>query len=111
MRAAKLGVVALYLILATGSLLTLRPWCDEGWFSAPAHSLITHGNMGTEVLDQTATWRSVQLTGIHEYTYWIMPLYPLAQTAWYEIAGFGLFRMRMLSLTLLISSIRFPKGS
>ena len=27
-----------------------------------------------------------------------MPLYPLAQAAWYKLVGFGLFRMRMLSL-------------
>jgi 4-amino-4-deoxy-L-arabinose transferase-like glycosyltransferase len=99
MRAGRFAAIAaLYVALATGSLLTLRPWCDEGWFSAPAHSLLTHGNMGTEVLDPTATWRSVQLTGIHEYTYWIMPLYPLAQAAWYKVAGFGLLRMRMLSM-------------
>jgi len=99
MRAGRFaGVTALYLVLAAGSLLTLRPWCDEGWFAAPAHSLMTHGDMGTEVLDPTANWRSVRLTGIHEYTYWIMPLYPLAQTAWYNVAGFGLYRMRVLSL-------------
>src|SRR5438132_145318 len=92
------GIIVVYLLLATGSLLTLRPWCDEGWFSSPALNLITKGYMGTSVLDPTASWRSVQLGGIHDYTYWIMPLYPLAQAAWYKLTGFGLYSMRALSV-------------
>src|SRR5207244_5704257 len=84
-----------------------RPWFDEGWFSSPALNLLTKGHMGTSVLDPTATFRSVQLTGINEATYWIMPLYILAQAAWYMLVGFSLPSMRALSvlwgLTALIS--------
>jgi 4-amino-4-deoxy-L-arabinose transferase-like glycosyltransferase len=93
--AAALG---LYAVLAIGTLATLRPMCDEAWFSSPALNLITKGNMGTSLLDPAGTWRSVQLPGIRRHTYWIMPLYVLAQSVWYEVAGFGLFSMRALSM-------------
>ena len=91
-------VLIIYLVLATGHVRTLRPWCDEGWFSSPALNLLTKGHMGTSVLDPTATFRSVQLTGINEATYWIMPLYILAQAAWYTLVGFSLPSMRALSV-------------
>ena len=92
------AVIALYAVLATGTLRTLRPMCDEAWFSSPALNLITEGNMGTSLIDPTGTWRSVRLPGIRQHTYWIMPLYVLAQSVWYEMAGFGLFQMRALSM-------------
>jgi hypothetical protein len=92
------AVLALYLLLATASMVSLRPWCDEGWFSSPAWNLLTRGNMGTSVLDPTASWRSVNLAGINQYTYWIMPLYPVAEAAWYKATGFGLFSMRAFSV-------------
>jgi 4-amino-4-deoxy-L-arabinose transferase-like glycosyltransferase len=92
------AVLGVYILLAIGTLATLRPMCDEAWFSSPALNLITKGNMGTSLLDPTGTWRSVRLPGIRQHTYWIMPLYVLAQSAWYEIAGFGLFSMRALSM-------------
>jgi len=91
-------VLVLFLILAGASAWTLRPWCDEGWFSSPARNLMEKGYMGTSVIDQTGTFRSVKLDGIDRYTYWIMPLYVLAQSAWYQVAGFSLMAMRALSM-------------
>jgi 4-amino-4-deoxy-L-arabinose transferase-like glycosyltransferase len=80
------------------SIRVSLPWSDEGWFANPAYNLITRGTFGTEVLDPTAGFRTNKLTGIHEHTYWIMPLFPLAQAGWSEVAGFGLKRLRLLSL-------------
>ena len=76
------------------SALTQQPWCDEAWNSSLALSLITRGFMGTPVLETAGTW----LTGIDRYTYWIMPLYPIGQAAWYEIFGFGVLPMRIYSM-------------
>jgi hypothetical protein len=67
-----------YLSLAVMGALTMRPWCDEGWFSNPAENLLTTGSMPTSVLDPTAAWRGVNLQGIDRHTYWVMPLYILA---------------------------------
>ena len=92
------AAVAVYLALAVNNIRTFLPWCDEGWFADPALNLLTTGSMGTVVLDPTATFRTVRLDGIHRHTYWIMPVYILAQAAWYKLAGFGLFSMRALSL-------------
>ena len=78
--------------------LTMRPWCDEGWFSNPAENLLTTGSMPTSVLDPTAAWRGVNLQGIDRHTYWVMPLYILAQAGWYRITGFSLVAMRLLSV-------------
>jgi len=60
--------------------------------------LITHGHFGTSVLDPTASFRTNNLTGIRQHTYWIMPLYPLAEAAWFSVMGFGLMTARYLSV-------------
>ena len=88
-------VVVLYFILAAGTSLSRRPWSDEGWFASPAYNLITNGHMGTTILESVEP--RGQQKGINQYTYWIMPLDIIAQSAWYKIAGFGIFQMRMLS--------------
>src|SRR5439155_11835173 len=84
-------------VLAGGGASSLLPWCDEGWFSDPAWNLMTRGVMANTVLDPTATWRQVQLEGIDRHTYWIMPLYVVAQVPWYKVTGFGLMQMRVFS--------------
>src|SRR5450432_3358303 len=71
-----IGIVVVYLILAVACARTLMPWCDEAWFAGPAYNLMTHGYMGTPVLDPTSGWFIRDLTHIDRYTYWIMPLYP-----------------------------------
>jgi 4-amino-4-deoxy-L-arabinose transferase-like glycosyltransferase len=91
-------ITIVYLGLAVMSALTMRPWCDEGWFSNPAENLLTTGSMPTSVLDPTASWRRVDLQGIDRHTYWVMPLYILAQAGWYRITGFSLVSMRLLSV-------------
>ena len=94
-RLIAVSVIVLYFLLAAGTALSKRPWSDEGWFASPAYNLITNGHMGTSVLESVEP--RGQQKGINEYTYWIMPLDIVAQAAWYKIAGFGLFQMRMLS--------------
>src|SRR2546422_848668 len=90
-----LGVAA-YLIIAVGTAARKSPWPDEGWLSNPAFNLLTNGRMGTPVLEPAGTGLFV-LPGIERYTYWVMPLYLLVQAGWYELAGFGVFQMRLLS--------------
>jgi len=90
-------IVAVYLILATAGVCSLAPWCDEGWFSDPAWNLMTHHAMANSSLDPTATWRDVNLTGINRHAYWIMPLYVVAEVAWFKLTGFGLIQLRLLS--------------
>lgn len=93
-----LGILAVYLGLAIAGVRTVMPWSDEAWFSSPALNLLTKGYMGTSVLDPTSSWRTNVLTGINQYTYWIVPLYPLAQAGWYKLVGFSLYSMRLLSV-------------
>jgi 4-amino-4-deoxy-L-arabinose transferase-like glycosyltransferase len=93
-----LFITLIYLGLAATNALTLRPWCDEGWFANPAENLLTTGSMPTTVLDPTASWRNVNLQGIDRHTYWVMPLYILTEAAWYRITGFSLLSMRLLSV-------------
>lgn len=94
--ATLIGVLLVYLAAAFGSALTQRPWCDEAWFSSPALMLITKGSFGTPVLDPGGIW--FPLTGINQYTYWIMPLHPFSQAPWYKIFGFGVLQMRAYSI-------------
>jgi 4-amino-4-deoxy-L-arabinose transferase-like glycosyltransferase len=93
-----IAIVVVYLILAVACARTLMPWCDEAWFAGPAYNLITHGYMGTPVLDPTSGWFIRDLTRIDRYTYWIMPLYPLSEACWFEFFHFGLMTARMYSV-------------
>jgi Dolichyl-phosphate-mannose-protein mannosyltransferase len=90
-------VAGLYAALAISVSLTKPPEIDEGWFASPALNLITSGSMGTTVLEPSGTLTS-KLQGINQHTYWVMPLHLLAQAGWYEVFGFSLFSMRMLSI-------------
>jgi 4-amino-4-deoxy-L-arabinose transferase-like glycosyltransferase len=93
-----IAIVIVYLILAVACARTLMPWCDEAWFAGPAYNLITHGYMGTPVLEPTSGWFIRDLTRIDRYTYWIMPLYPLSEACWFELFHFGLMTARMYSV-------------
>jgi 4-amino-4-deoxy-L-arabinose transferase-like glycosyltransferase len=95
-----IGIVVVYLILAVACARTLMPWCDEAWFAGPAYNLITHGYMGTPVLDPTSGWFIRDLKHIDRYTYWIMPLYPLSEALWFQFFHFGLITVRMYSVFL-----------
>ena len=93
-----LFLLLLFIVLASLSAHVNLPWSDEAWCASPALNLIAHGNFGTSVLDPTAGFRNDNLTGITRHTYWIMPLYPLAQAVWYSVAGFSLMHLRYLSI-------------
>ena len=93
--AGLLIVMLFYLALAVGRARTDSPGCDEGWFASPAYNLAFNGHMGTTVIEES----NLSMTsGIHRYTYWIMPLNVLIQAGWYKLFGFGLFTMRSISL-------------
>ena len=74
-----IGAVA---VLAAYAAHALRPWVDEGWHGAPAWSLACRGYMGTPCFAEDG------LKDIHRYTYWIMPIYPVAQAVWYRLSQF-----------------------
>ena len=50
-------------------------------------------------------WQEFQYPGIHSHTYYIMPLYALAQAAWYKITGVSLLSMRLLSLLFALMAL------
>lgn len=88
----------IYLCFSVGSMITRTPNCDEAWFTVPAYELIENGGFGTTILDETAGFRQVKLTGIQSYTYWIMPGYPLVRALTGYIFGWGLLETRLVSL-------------
>lgn len=86
------AVLAAYAALSAGTAHALRPWVDEGWHAAPAWSLAFRGYMGTPCFVEAG------LKDIDRYTYWIMPIYPVAQAIGYRLFGFSLASMRALSI-------------
>jgi hypothetical protein len=92
-----IGAIIFYCVAAYRITISKVPFSDEGSLASPAYNLAFHGFMGTTVLEPTGTWLNGTLHGIHQYTYWVMPLHILAQAAWYRIFGFGLTQMRLLS--------------
>src|ERR1022692_2292115 len=83
---------AAYAALSAGTAHALRPWVDEGWHGAPAWSLAFRGYMGTP------GFAVAGLKDIDRYTYWIMPIYPVAQAIWYRLFSFSLASLRALSI-------------
>ena len=102
-RRITLGISAaalVFLLLAIGTALTKRPWCDEAWFASPALDLATNGRMGTHLLEPTGSWMAVNNPGanlkrIDQRTYWVMPLHLLVLAAWFKIFGFSLIVLRL----------------
>jgi 4-amino-4-deoxy-L-arabinose transferase-like glycosyltransferase len=94
--AAIAAFLLINIALGIGTAHTLRPWVDEGWHGAPAWSLAFRGYMGTPCYVEAG------LKDIDRYTYWIMPIYPVLQAAWYRIWGFGLETMRALSILCVL---------
>lgn len=86
-------ILLLHAGLATISARTKKPWSDEGWFASPAVNLLDRGFMGTTLFDDVGG----HLAGLHQRTYWIMPLHVLCQAVWYKMFGFSIFSMRALS--------------
>lgn len=95
---ALLAVVGLYAALALGHARTTVPWCDEAWMANPAYNLVREGHLGTTVLTEFGWGPPMNLDGIQERTYWIMPLHPLVQAGWYRLVGVGLLPLRSLSI-------------
>jgi 4-amino-4-deoxy-L-arabinose transferase-like glycosyltransferase len=89
-----LAILGVFLVLSVATICTKVPLGDEAWYGDPAFNLVTHGNMGTTVLESAGVPR---LQGVHEHTYWEMPLYILTEAAWFKVVGFGLIRQRLLS--------------
>ena len=84
----------LYVLLAASIAATTSPLPNEAWFFSPANNLLRNGHMGTTNLVTHGTW----LEGIEERTYWVPPVYILAQALWYSIVGTGFAQMRALSI-------------
>jgi len=94
-------ILLVYIALSAGTAHALRPWVDEGWHGAPAWSLAFRGFMGTPSFVEAG------LKDIDRYTYWIMPIYPVMQAAWYRIFGFSLETMRGLSILCGLLALLF----
>jgi 4-amino-4-deoxy-L-arabinose transferase-like glycosyltransferase len=93
------AILLVYLVFAVSLDRTYLPWCDEAWFASPGLNLAEHGNFGTSVLDETASWNQRNLIGLHTHTYWFAPLHPLAVAGWSLVMGGSLFAVRLLSAT------------
>ena len=93
-RGFRATIFVVYLLIAIALSLTRIPICDEGWYADPAMNLLHHGSMGSPAIESAGTF----LKGIDQKTYYLMPVYFLAQAAWYRILGANLISMRMLSV-------------
>ena len=86
-----LGILILYLGLATGRALSTQPWNDEAWYTSPSLSLIKNGTTATPLLEPVGHfWK-----GIDQRTYWVVPLVFYEQVPWFEIFGFSLLSARL----------------
>ena len=94
MRVCLMGAIAIYLALVVATALTKAPINDEGWYGQPAFRLAAGKTMGTPALENAGVHR---FQGVQTHTYWIMPLFIVAQAGMYKVVGSGLLQMRFLS--------------
>jgi len=94
-----ISIALMYVAMTLAAATAQRPGCDEAWFGGPGYNLAFHGYMGTPALEPATVFEAGRnLAGIDRHTYWIMPLSPVTQAAWYNLVGFSLVAMRSLSL-------------
>jgi len=93
-RVGLMAAFAIYLVLVVATVLTRAPINDEGWYGQPAFQLAAGKTMGTPALENTGIPR---FQGVQTHTYWIMPLFMVAQAGMYKLTGSGLVQMRLLS--------------
>jgi 4-amino-4-deoxy-L-arabinose transferase-like glycosyltransferase len=96
-------VALVFLAFALTLVFTKGPWVDEAWFTGPALDLVTHGKLGTLLLDPAGSHLRLYkadavLQGINQHTYWVMPIHLLQLAAWGKLFGFSVFSMRMPSV-------------
>jgi 4-amino-4-deoxy-L-arabinose transferase-like glycosyltransferase len=108
-----LSLLVLFVALAAGTVTTPLVGSNEGWFADPAFHLATRGVFSTTSIETTGTW----LEGLDQHTYWILPLYPLAQAALFRLFGPSLYMMRgpsifwgIIALTAVYLLIRSQTG-
>lgn len=88
-------------LLSIGHSLRNRPWNDEGAMASPAVTLLKQGKIATMIYEDAGADQpdgDTQRVGVHEHTYYLTPLYFLAQAVWYLVIPFSLLSMRLLSL-------------
>lgn len=90
---AALAIALVFVLLSFGTAATRRPFCDEAWFASPALNLATKGYFGTSNLEFTGTYA----LHMDRRTYYEMPLFLVAEAAWFKVVGFSLTKDRLLS--------------
>jgi hypothetical protein len=84
-----------FLVLSIGYSLTRQPWWDEGLFADPAINFRNSGHLGSTVL---ATHGFMNFPGVHQFTFWQLPLYLISLGAWLRIVPVTIFWIRMFSV-------------
>ena len=96
--AAPIGAFLLLLLLRA---TTFPPYIDEAWYILPAWNMVTHGSFGTPVIEPSSSsnpLKKISHYGIREHTYWVMPVFPLSQAGWIRMFGFGMLKVRLLTI-------------
>jgi hypothetical protein len=89
-----------YLVFAGALAYTKRPWADEAWFANMALNIAENGKTGISVLHPkgNANMLGREYRNIDQEYYAWVPVQQAFYALFYKIAGFGVLRMRALSL-------------
>ncbi|MBV8569671.1 MAG: hypothetical protein JO319_03585 [Acidobacteriaceae bacterium] len=89
------AALAVFLVLTIGYSVTRSPWWDEGMFADVAMHFRNTGHLGSIVL---APHGYLNWPGVHEYTYWQLPLYLLTEGVWLRMVPATIQYARLLSV-------------
>lgn len=92
------AAVVAFVVLASATAYTKKPWFDEAHFAGPALDLVTRGSMGQTVIEPRAFASNpgVDQVRVNTWAYYSVPLSHFAQAVWYKMFGFSVFKMRSL---------------
>jgi 4-amino-4-deoxy-L-arabinose transferase-like glycosyltransferase len=88
------AIVAVYLFVTLALAFTARPQSDEAVYANPGYNLIHSGKMGMTIYEL----RGYLPLSTAERTYVQPPLYFLVSAVLFQVVGFGLHQVRLLSI-------------
>lgn len=89
------SALVVFLALSVGYCMTRSPWWDEGIFADVAINFRNTGHLGSIVL---APHGYLNWPGVHQFTYWQLPLYLITEGLWLRVMPESVQSARLLSV-------------
>ncbi len=90
-----IAALVTFVVLSLANSVARAPWWDEGLFADVALNFKNFNHFGNNLLAPNGY---IPLPGVHQYTYWQMPLYMLGLGTWLKVVPFSVVTVRLFSM-------------